>query len=736
MRSPGSVSLTKSERKRFHFNYFSVDYEEELSALYGPYLERQTQFLHHAILRILQCYDHLDKEKRPSSVVTIGHSMGGIVLRGLLTIPTFDHNLLSVIINLATPQVKPAVMLDEFISSFYKKVNNAWLIESSLRFKNITLFSLGGGFRDYLVRSDLCLFDVISSNEKHFSAFTTSLPNIWLENDHQCIVWCNQLVRALTRAFFNMIDDKTRQISTDHDYRFNVLYETFYFKNSKGKQFQDGKESCKVLGITEHMVSRKGCYRFSTVNTSKIFNIWALSERPNWFFHCNFNKQCTDEDSETFLPGPPMSQFHRFVLEGNSDKYYILKSQQNERYLIMESLKENNFLFKLPYFLPVEASFDFVNTKTFYTVINLLGFTDPWQTYNITLNVLSPKKKSQTIVKVVATWSNESYTYVFNQGEKIEFLLRLFVRKPTVVNTLPVYLHIWHEDISRVNLFIQPSFIDCIGQILRFNVDQFLRYSLIFHLFCATVQDARVERYSCFYLFLRFCHFLLFTPGNLQNSFTLIVPEIFLLTSAFVVANVFQLAFRIFLLSISAMAFIPQKLVFLALRKMKKRLEENHVLVKLAINSSYVVAVICALLVYGEVYCLALLLMINILMIALSAENENSSAGLVYVVLPVVLLFIAVPVIVHVKDVLDGFHHPSNMFSNLTVVAISYAFHLLLMSSEVKIKNRLYVLLLLIFMFSEIFEFYNITYALVVYFVTKICGVILETRRKVHKKLD
>lgn len=57
-RSLGSVALRKAETMEggLHFNVFTVDFNEELVALYGGSLLRQTHFLHESIKAILRLY--------------------------------------------------------------------------------------------------------------------------------------------------------------------------------------------------------------------------------------------------------------------------------------------------------------------------------------------------------------------------------------------------------------------------------------------------------------------------------------------------------------------------------------------------------------------------------------------------------------------------------------------------------------------------------------------------------
>jgi glycosylphosphatidylinositol deacylase len=54
-----------------HFDYFSIDYAEELSALSGGVLEQQAQFAAHCVHKILQLY----AKKQPSAKATAQASL-------------------------------------------------------------------------------------------------------------------------------------------------------------------------------------------------------------------------------------------------------------------------------------------------------------------------------------------------------------------------------------------------------------------------------------------------------------------------------------------------------------------------------------------------------------------------------------------------------------------------------------------------------------------------------------
>lgn len=124
-----------------HFNVFTVDFNEELVALYGGSLLRQTHFLHESIKAILRLYkvriqreatfplwtnqnllfrlspptppQHL--KSPPQSVVVVGHSMGGVVARALYTLPRFNPSLVSLIITQASPHLAPVLSFDPYL---------------------------------------------------------------------------------------------------------------------------------------------------------------------------------------------------------------------------------------------------------------------------------------------------------------------------------------------------------------------------------------------------------------------------------------------------------------------------------------------------------------------------------------------------------------------------------------------------------------------------------------------
>lgn len=162
-----------------------MDFNEEFSALYGGYLQDQTQYLGICVRKVLSLYQHLPNG--PQSVVIVGHSMGGKIAQALLT--DFDYiNLVNTVVMLSTPVDKPVINIDNYFQLFYRNINDFWMVNrgSVNAVKNTTntccinyigqtevsapviddevfplnkmlLVTIGGGSRDILVHSALTM---------------------------------------------------------------------------------------------------------------------------------------------------------------------------------------------------------------------------------------------------------------------------------------------------------------------------------------------------------------------------------------------------------------------------------------------------------------------------------------------------------------------------------------------------------------------------------------------------
>ncbi|XP_037823045.1 GPI inositol-deacylase [Lucilia sericata] len=232
VRSLASVALRKGmdNERGIHLDYFTINYEEQLSGLYGGYLENQKQFLRLSILAVQNLYKKSSNIKK--QVIIIGHSMGGKVAQAVLE-ETDIAPYINTIIFISTPLDKPVVDFDSKLNEFYaysdrylsdKRVSYVPNIDTNVctnynhriplnknesqRLDNVLMISIGGGNRDLLVRDALT-----TSKYSDIHAMTPSIPKVWLSCDHLSAVWCLQLVMVVNRFIFGISNiDKNKNV--------------------------------------------------------------------------------------------------------------------------------------------------------------------------------------------------------------------------------------------------------------------------------------------------------------------------------------------------------------------------------------------------------------------------------------------------------------------------------------------------------------------------------------------
>nr|CAD1839345.1 unnamed protein product [Ananas comosus var. bracteatus] len=210
-------------------DWFAVDLEGEHSAMDGQILEEHTEYVVYAIHRILDQYQESRKAQLkdgvetsvslPTSVILVGHSMGGFVARAAIAHPHLRKSAVETIITLSSPHQSPPVALQPSLGHFFSKVNGEWRQgyekhssqTSSPKLSNVIVVSVSGGIHDYQVRSKLASLDGIVPSSHGFTIGSSGMKNVWLSMEHQTILWCNQLVVQMSHSILSMIDPTTGQ---------------------------------------------------------------------------------------------------------------------------------------------------------------------------------------------------------------------------------------------------------------------------------------------------------------------------------------------------------------------------------------------------------------------------------------------------------------------------------------------------------------------------------------------
>ncbi|KAL7417647.1 PGAP1-like protein-domain-containing protein [Mrakia frigida] len=187
---------------------FTVDFNEDFSAFHGPTLLSQSLFTTHCVEFILSLYSHLPVDSRPTNVILLGHSMGGIVARHSLTFLQ-DPSQIHTLITLSTPHRLPPVTSDHLIDKVYSDIASYWspsnLLDPLHPVSNTVLVSICGGSPDPTLPSDSCALSWADVPSSHgLGMFTSGMVGTWTGVDHEAMVWCHQVRWRVARLLLEL----------------------------------------------------------------------------------------------------------------------------------------------------------------------------------------------------------------------------------------------------------------------------------------------------------------------------------------------------------------------------------------------------------------------------------------------------------------------------------------------------------------------------------------------------
>ncbi|XP_053803254.1 GPI inositol-deacylase isoform X1 [Vidua chalybeata] len=503
VRSLGSIALRKAEDVdfKYHFNFFSVNFNEELVALYGGSLQRQTKFVHECIKVILKLYK--DREFAPSSVTIVGHSMGGLVARALLTLKNFKPELINLLITQATPHVAPVMPLDKYLTDFYTAVNNHWILKAQ-DLRNLTTLSVAGGFRDYQVRSGLAFLPRLSQHDSALSVVSSAVPRAWASTDHLSIVWCKELILATIRAFFDLIDENTRQITEDPKKRMSVL--NHHFVRHPAKMFEENPEAFTHLtGAFNWITVKDSKWTYSVYNDSdgKYFSFPLASHRisyshvycensvldtSSWIYGCmNTNSSMCLEAVDLswraeLLPTTKVVMLK--LLDYPSLSHIVIQvppAVGNKYTLGCEFFKEDSRTVQLP--VTHLFSFGFSSSKILLNSTGLLynvqlqHFNQIYQAFKIYIDshCQSLKERKPSVYRLHIPWSYEDSITVAKVPSLAEISAKLHIAQPHSDSSLPE-LNIYSSPDCQYEVILKTSLLQVLGQIVRFHAGAFPVY--------------------------------------------------------------------------------------------------------------------------------------------------------------------------------------------------------------------------------------------------------------------
>lgn len=229
VRSVASIanSMMTDGQVSTELDFFTVDFNEEKAGVFGPVLGKQVEFL----LQVMQTVKDAYAGRGLVSCTIIGHSVGGVVSRGLLLHPSFNPQCLDLLITLSAPLKEPVLSFDAAMTQFYHDMNVEWRRQRSMlprnqsRISHVNHLSIAGGFSDVMVRSQLAMFtDQDTGDDIDLSVVSTAVNDVWLSIDHLCIVWCRELKVKLARLLFDVVNSGQRDPVVKRDIiRYHVM---------------------------------------------------------------------------------------------------------------------------------------------------------------------------------------------------------------------------------------------------------------------------------------------------------------------------------------------------------------------------------------------------------------------------------------------------------------------------------------------------------------------------------
>uniref|UniRef100_A0A3B5BH65 GPI inositol-deacylase n=1 Tax=Stegastes partitus TaxID=144197 RepID=A0A3B5BH65_9TELE len=485
-RSLGSVALRKAENMEagLHFNVFTVDFNEELVALYGGSLLRQTHFLHESIKAILRLYKHL--KTPPKSVVLVGHSMGGVVARALFTLPRFNTNLVSLIITQASPHQAPVLALDPYLLDFYSAVRQKWVNQAN-KLRNVTVLSVGGGYRDYQVRSGLTSLPCPRGDRNKLSLVVTAVPRTWVSTDHLSIVWCKELVLATVRAFFDLIDPETRQFTENMEKKMIVLNHHF-IRHPVRMLGETQDTSISILDFPEAW-SEVNTLRlaYSTPKEGQVkYFLFALSSRRKAYshFYCRSNNLemtswvygCVQKNGSSCVHAVDLSMGsellppYKVFIHSTWLRSVCLSGLQFTVECEWQRQESQTLSVPVPHVLSLglAASDVTVNSSGLLHTIELQHFHQVYQAFRI--NVASQckvnKDRLPNVYRIKVPWFREDSLTTVSVPSVTEISGMLHTSRPD--NTSGVLLQLHTAPNCQYKVSIRASLPKVLGQILRF----------------------------------------------------------------------------------------------------------------------------------------------------------------------------------------------------------------------------------------------------------------------------
>jgi len=160
---------------------YTIDFQSEFVGGSGVHLSHQSEFLTNVLMHLRDLYP----DRR---AIVVAHSMGGVAAMS-------NSRVIDNLILMSTPLARPVVMADATMRDVYSFVHRG-------SHDNLVVASIAGGARDRLVAPELTVVDprLVPVNRTVHALARELGGSLGTSADHDAIVWCNQVVKAVANA--------------------------------------------------------------------------------------------------------------------------------------------------------------------------------------------------------------------------------------------------------------------------------------------------------------------------------------------------------------------------------------------------------------------------------------------------------------------------------------------------------------------------------------------------------
>lgn len=270
-----------------NFDFFAADYNEDFTAFHGKTMLDQAEYANEAIKFILNLY--ADNEYPPKSVIIIGHSMGGVVSRVMMTLENYVPESINTIITLSSPHAVSPLTFDRDILKIYKSINEFWQqayfhpkdSEFSKiafeRLKDVSLISVTGGLLDTVLPADYTNLKGIIPTTNGFTVYTSGIPQVWTSIDHLAVVWCDQLRSLILTTLFDIVNFESPFKVKSLSERMTIFRKNFLSGFSGEMNLYDARE---IMINLDKQLAKIDQRQIHITENTEAFNIFKV-DKPN-----------------------------------------------------------------------------------------------------------------------------------------------------------------------------------------------------------------------------------------------------------------------------------------------------------------------------------------------------------------------------------------------------------------------------------------------------------------------